>query len=555
MLNWFTLRSERPASYRNTIGLLIAFTILGFVCFRLLDGVSVFLGNNYKPRLDSFLIITCSLLCTAFAILFVGTPRFPEQKRYSLAVLMILTLVFCAVVGFYSFTNHAWCADEYAYLFEADTFKSLRLWDTPPPLGDAESTYYVWVKDGKWVAQYPPGWPLILALFGGTLPTGRLANGACTLLAAYAVYELVKTRANREAAWLTVLFFLIGPFVLFHGGSLFSHSSAAAFAALTMLVSNKVKQSPRPGRLIALGLCIGMLGITRNVAAVAVVLAVAFEQVRGGRLVSKAAFVALGGAPFLIALLAYQYAITGHPTMPVYWYAGRTLDHLYFDLPSILEGLRHTVVNQAELVLFTSPLVHVIWLGALWKLVKNKSLSGADLVFPIGMFIFVFYPLHPGFRIGPRYYFDFWPLAVVSIGSAIPLFLGVWNHLYRKALTVSIIYAGIMSLFLVFSLRDITQSKFEVYERVKAEGITNAVICVDTESDGTDVYRKLESRNSARNGIELGDPAKAASMKAIYVNCQRTTLSKVKAAYPQREIWGYTSVPGRLPGTLQRLIP
>lgn len=551
MQNWLALRSERPASYRNTIALVIAFIILGFIYFHQLDGVSVFLGSFFKPRRASSITITLSVICMAVAILFVGMPRLPTQKQYSMSVLLLLTLVFCAIVGFYSFTDHAWCADEYAYLFEADTFKAFRLWNTPPPLGVAESSFYVWVKDGKWVAQYPPGWPLILALFGGSFPTGRLANGACTLVAAYAVYELVKARATREAAWLAVLFFLVAPFVLFHGGSLFSHTSAAALAALTMLVSYKVRQSPRVGMVIALGVCIGMLGITRNVAAVAVVIAVIVEQVRGGRLVYKAALITLGGAPFLIALLAYQYSITGHAMMPVYWYAGRTSDHLYFDLPSILDGLRHAGLYQAELTLFTSPLIHVIWLAALWKVIKSKSFSGSDLVFPIGMLIFIFYPLHPGFRIGPRYYFDFWPLAVVTIGAAIPLFYGVGSYLYRKALTVSIIYAGIMSVFLVFALRDITQSKFEMYERVKVDGLTNAVICVNVHPIRENSFAKMEDFNAARNGINLGDPDKAAALNVIYVDCSRTTIANVRAAYPQRKLWEYKSVLPQQPGILQ----
>jgi hypothetical protein len=555
MPNWLSLSLERPASYRNTIGLMIAFVISGFIYFHFLDGASVFWGSQYKPRMGSAVIIMLSVLGTVFTILFAGSPRLPEQKRSSFIVLLLVTIIFCAAIGFYSFTNHSWCADEYAYLFEADTFKALRLWNSPPPLGDAESTYYIWVKDGKWVAQYPPGWPLILALFGGSFPTGRLANGACTLVAAYAVYKLIEARANREAAWMGVIFFLVSPFVLFHGGSFFSHTSAASLVALTMLVSHKVKQSPRVGSLIILGACIGMLGITRNVAALVVVIAVTLEQVRGQRLVYKTALITLGGAPFLIGLLAYQYAITGHATMPVYWYAGRTVDHLYFDWLSILDGLRQTAKNQAELTLFTSPLIHVIWLAALWKLVKSKLFLCSDLVFPIGMFIFIFYPLHPGFRIGPRYYFDYWPLAVVTIGSAIPLFSGVWSHLYRKALAVSVIYAGVMSLFLFFALRDITQSKFEMYERVKANGLTNAVVCVDAHPMRENVYAKMENYNAARNGIDLGNMKKAALLSVIYVDCSKTTLSEVKAAYPQRKLWEYKSVYPQQPGILQPIQP
>ena len=101
MPTWLAVRTERPASYHNTIAMIIAFIILGFIYFNLLHGDAVFLGSHYKPRMDSFAILTLSALCMGSALLFSGTPRFPEQQRYSLSVLLILTMACCAVVGFY----------------------------------------------------------------------------------------------------------------------------------------------------------------------------------------------------------------------------------------------------------------------------------------------------------------------------------------------------------------------------------------------------------------------------------------------------------------------
>ena len=72
MPNWLAWRGGRPASYQNTITIVIAFIILGFIYFNLLHGDAVFLGSHYKPRMDSFAIITLSALCMGLALLFGG---------------------------------------------------------------------------------------------------------------------------------------------------------------------------------------------------------------------------------------------------------------------------------------------------------------------------------------------------------------------------------------------------------------------------------------------------------------------------------------------------
>jgi hypothetical protein len=520
------------------------------VFFHVFDGATIFFGNS-RPRLQSFMTLSLSALGLIMVLALFGPPRLPAVGKFSVPVLLVLTVAICAVIGFFSFASYAWSGDEYAYLFQADTFKALRLWNSPPPLGMGETTTYVWIKDGKWVAQYPPGWPLILALFGGSFPTGRLAGGFCVAVAAYAVYELVKARANREAAWLALLFFALTPFTVFNGGSLFSHSAAAALSALTMLLSHKARDSQQLWLLVALGACIGMLGFTRNVAAVAVVIAVAIDQCRASKLFTRAICIGVGGAPFLAALLAYQYAITGHPTMPVYWYAGRTVDHLYFDWPSIKEGLRHTALSQTELILFTSPVIFLLWFSAIWKLVKTKSFAASDIILPLGILIFVFYPLHPGHRAGPRYYFDFWPLAVVTICAALPRFSAMGRNMYAGALAASIVYAGTITVFLTFELRTIIQSRFDIYEIAKSSGLKNAVVCESQNDESGSVFAKLDSFAVARNGVDIGAPEKAAQKDVIYVNCRATPLETIQAAYPARTIWAYQRGAGKQPGKLQ----
>lgn len=549
--NWLATRVDRPASYANTCISIVVFVLLNIVFFYVFNGAAIFFGNS-KPRLQTFVTIGMSAGGALAVLLFFGPPRLPQPRRFSLPVLWLITILICAVIAFYSFASYAWSGDEYAYLFEADTFKALRLWNTPPPLGTAETTSYIWIKDGKWVAQYPPGWPLILALFGGSLPTGRLANGVCTVIAAYAVYELVKIRANRESAWLTVLFFALSPFALFNGGALFSNTMSAATIALTMLVSFKAKNSTTPALLLLLlGLCIGITGITRNVSALTVLIAVIVDQYRAANPLRRIVLISIGGAPCLAGLLIYQYTITGHAMMPVYWYAGRTLDHLYFDWDTIKQAPRLTTLKFSELMVFTSPLVLLLWLPSLWQVLKTRTFSASDLIMPLGVFIFVFYPLDPYYRAGPRYYYDFWPMAVVTIGAAVPRFSDASRKLYRGLLGISIVYAIAITPFLIVVLHSIIHSRFDLYEVVSARGLKNALVCNSSNVIAEDVYERQEYWGTARNGIDIGDPVKAAQKDVIFVNCPGVTVASLRAAYPGRTLWDYKTGNRKYPGRLE----
>lgn len=546
---WFSSRLERHPSHKNTAIAIILFAIISVVVFHVFRGASIYFGRT-RPVLQSVETILLLVMGLAIVLFLVGPPRLPKQQKFSLSALLMLAVALSASIGFYSFANYAWSGDEYAYLFGADTLKELRLWNTPPPLGGAETTSYIWIKDGKWVGQYPPGWPIILAMFGGSFPTGRFANGVCTAIAAYSVFELVKVRANRDAAWIAALFFVLSPFTLFNGGSLFAHSSAAAMCGLTMLVSFKAKNSQKIALLLALGACIGMLGIIRNVAAFAIIIAVAIEQFRSENLIRRIVLIGMGGVPFLVGLLVYQYEITGDPTMPVYWYAGRTVDHLYFDWPSIQLGLRRILLNQGELMLFTSPVILPLWLAALWKLFKNKALSASDIILPLGMIIFIFYPLYPGHRVGPRYYFDFWPLAVVTLGTALPSFSAGWRNLYSGAIAISIIYGGVVTAFLAVELREIILSRYDIYEVAKTNKMSNSVVCAVEIYDSDDVYAKQEYFAVARNGLDMADSKKASEKDVIFVNCREIKYADIKAVYPDRTIWQYKAGAGKYSGTM-----
>jgi hypothetical protein len=68
--------------------------------------------------------------------------------------------------------------DEYDYLFEARTFLAGRLWNPVPALPDLFAHFHILFTNGKWVAGYPPGWPLLLAWIsmGQNWPNARVGR-------------------------------------------------------------------------------------------------------------------------------------------------------------------------------------------------------------------------------------------------------------------------------------------------------------------------------------------------------------------------------------------
>src|SRR3989442_12165754 len=99
-----------------------------------------------------------------------------RARGRELAIASAFTALIAAMaVGFLVLQEFPNSADEYAYLFQAQRFAEGRLWADAPPLGYSFVAFRTWISNGKWVGQYPPAWPLALALpmiFG--LPTAVL---------------------------------------------------------------------------------------------------------------------------------------------------------------------------------------------------------------------------------------------------------------------------------------------------------------------------------------------------------------------------------------------
>ena len=318
-------------------------------------------------------------------------------------------------------------ADEYAFLFEANSFLAGRLWNPLPPLHEFFSFLHITEADGKWVALYPRGWPMLLAgvrLFA--LPFW-LACPLAGIVLLFAVFKLGQRQDGPLGGILALSFVALSPFFLFNAGSYFTHVPAAAAGVLFCWMAADFLDRPRFSRGFLAGVALGILGLIRVLDPLLFGLPFLFAFVwrAGRRHYVLAPSIIFGGLPFLAALLVF-YGITSGSILPKI--ASSEAPLLKFGLYSVDEnGRPHTPLDQlglavrfmGELAVFTSPLLLLGYFAALaWKAVR-RSLNFFDFIFPVTVAAFLLVPFNGGNRYGPRYYFEAFPFLVLTTVSAL----------------------------------------------------------------------------------------------------------------------------------------
>ena len=436
-----------------------------------------------------------------------------------------------AILVLQGFANSA---DEYAYLFQAQTYLTGHLWNPAPPLGQALGADYTWVKDGKWVGQYPPGWPAILAVFGWT---GWPFWAVNSVLAAAVGGLMIRQGAGRtEMALLMV----VSPYFIFTGASYHSHMSAALLGVVAVIclehsmraecglswpqssVAPKYIRHHSLGWAVLAGMALGGLGLIRYISAALIALPFAVSLVIN-RKWSTIAAVGMGCLPLALVLLWYHAAITGDPFKPVYWMGGRTADHLYFDAAGIAEGVRISGWRWVELVEWAGPGLVPLWLGIMAGKVKDRRLTAVDLVFPLFVLTFLFYPFDGANRYGPRYYFEAFPFLLLALRG---IDLGPMG---KRLACLSVVYSLVAVPFLGLYYRQMISERMDLYTQVQELGIADAVVLV---KDGPGQLWKMEPDDMARNGLTADGPV-------LYARADKTDEAQLHETFPNRTVWVY----------------
>ena len=488
-----------------------------------------------------------------------GTDRIAErivldiEKRpnWWTAVTLTAALLLPLLAAFFILDRFPNSGDEFSYLFEARTLAGFRLWEAPPVLGTDLIPFRTWIFGSKWISQYPPGWPMVLStglLLGlpAWIINAMLGGGSVA-----AMFALCRRVGDQSATIVAVALFTLTPFYVMNAASYFPHVWSSLLILLLCLCLLPGGETVRAHKLVAAGASVGLLAMTRYFDVLPLLPPLAFWLVMQGPKTwpRTIGLLAAGFIPFLVLLMIYQNLITGSPFRSTYSVINApdlNLD-LLFEPSRIMIGALVSVFRLAELGLWASPILLIAYCCCLLLKLKDRKLAYYDLIFPSFVLAYVAFADMGGNRYGPRYYFDAFPLLIVTIVSALPSVTARLDRLKNRAMLPLASMACLLYLFGTWPLV-LSGFRTEVFSRqepfrLATQTVTgNAIVILDTSStlglNPSDLVRNPPSMDAA----------------VLYAR-PGTDIGAIRQAFPERSIWRYSRPDKTQPGQLVRATP
>jgi hypothetical protein len=300
-------------------------------------------------------------------------------------------------------------ADGISYAFQGRIFAAGRPWLDPPLVPDAFRTQNVLLTDTRWCGIYPPGFPLLLAL-GWLVRAPFLVNPVLLGLAVVGVFRLGAALFDETTGLLGALLLCVSPFALLMGAGFMGHVAGLCVFTWCLVFLSESCQGTRPRPLVLSGF-LGAFGVVVRPQAAVFFLLPALLGVliaRRKELVRSAGLLVLGGAGPLACLLAYNFALSGHPLRMAYlvWdpnlsftYGFSSLQLFSLHFPTFLYDLDATVWGfpWGDLLLLVFLLVPAS--SRRW----DAWLLACVLTLLVGFSFYRFYEINHS---GPRYAFE-----------------------------------------------------------------------------------------------------------------------------------------------------
>jgi hypothetical protein len=471
------------------------------------------------------------------------------RRRAALLVAGGMALSLAVVWLLHAFPNSG---DSYAYLFEAETFLAGRLWNPLPPLAEFFRQYHLVFLHSKWASLYNPGWPILLAGALAMRLPAWLVNPLCGGLLLFVVLKLAVRRDGPLGGLLATALVALSPFFLFNAASYFNHVSAAVAGLLFCWAATAFLDRPSLSLALLSGMALGALGLIRavDVPIFAVPFAVAFFGRVGARHYRLVPAIGAAGLPFLILLMGFYFELTGWPTPSM----GHTAT---IGLAPIDEHGHHfTFLHQLAIVAerimalaeWNSPLLVLGLAVAYARLTVLRRLSFIDLVFPSFIIAYLLIPFDGANQYGPRYYFEAFPLIVLTLVSGLVPMLQDAAQAQRRAVAWFLLAAHGALCVLVFGavsywVRTLVDQRMDLYDQVRAQRLRDAVVIV--RSSTSPIY-PMKPRDLVRNGLKIDGAV-------IYALDIPDRLQELRRAFPNRRFYIYERRPEEPVGSLRPL--
>jgi hypothetical protein len=474
-----------------------------------------------------------------------------HQRGSLWLVTVVLASVFLPLlIAVFALDRFANSADEYAYMIQATFLAQGDFWLPALPLGEAFVPFRTFVNGDQWTSQYPPGWPLALALgllvglplwaVNGPLGGVGVAGLACP------VWPI----ADRRVLVAVATFYALTPFYVFNAASYHSHTFSALLIVLLCLFCLRYNETRGWPCLVVIGIAFGLLALSRHISALLLVPALLYWLVvnNPGRWLRIGSVLGLVGLPFLGFLMLYQDSVTGSPFKTSYSVINvKELSFLTLAPEDLILGTKITFFRLVELGLWVSPLLVTMYAAALIAKIRSRSLAFYDLIFPSFVIGFFFFPSLGGNRYGPRYYYEAFPLMLITMGTALPS-LREWLRRWRDrrygvhAVLVTGLYLVTAYPFIISDYHQQLLRRQEVYHLAEAMNLTQAIVLIKSRPDSG-----FQAKDLVRNGINLNQPI-------LYARGM-TPIEELRARFPDRTIWIYERVEEGQPGRLTPALP
>ncbi len=348
----------------------------------------------------------------------------PVLTPIRVAILLLLCLLASALILRVAFAGFPNSADEYGFLFTGRTLADFRLWQPAPADPLLFQQQFLIAKNGRWVSQYLPGWPGIIALFEILRLPAWLAAAACGAGLLAVLWRALQLECNMRAlGGMLLLAYATTGFFLLNGATYFSHCVSALTVLGTILCILMSERRAHWVWPLATGACVGFAFLCRLDSGLLAATAAGAAWIgQGWR--RRTLLLGLAGALPLLALGgAYDWAITGVPFEPPTMWAG----YMKIGPHGVVgteapEGQYRPIVQTlwrlGELADTASLLIPALFSIALAWRIRAHRMRFYDWV-PIANFVlFLVYPDLGGFQMGPRYWFDGFAVMHLTIGSA-----------------------------------------------------------------------------------------------------------------------------------------
>lgn len=480
----------------------------------------------------------------------VGLRGMATCPRTFLVMTSIVMLVITSGVAYFGLGRFPNSADEYGYVFQAETLRAGRLWNDLHPKQEFFGIIHIAQKDGKRVGQFPPGWPILLAL-GETLRIPPwLVNPILAVGSLFLLFALAGRLYGRQVAVVSVLTVALSAFFVFNAASWFAHPACALFVLLFFYFGVRFVEEDKLRHALAAGAFIGAAFLVRYYTALLCgvpwgVYVLARRRKRGalGLLLAAA-----GAAPLVLFLLTYNHRITGDPLLTVQtWYAQEWLGFVKGHTPA-----KAVVLAASQLLNFSfwaSAVVLVTYFGYLLVFWRKPRPHFTDLTFLVLLIGYLFYYNAGGFKYGPRYYYEGYALAVLLPARRLfgDEFTSARGRTLRYLFVLGVLACVWVMPWIVAREHRIVVERTDLYRQVEAKGIHNAVVFV---ASGTGVTRPMPQGDLPRNGITFDGDV----LYALDLGEERR--GELMNHYPNRAFYVYSRqkdhVQGNLVGPIRR---